>query len=109
MSHPECPKAVLEISDYVGSTSGIIDYAAKSENEEFIICTENGVRYKLEKDNPGKKFYFTETEPVCTDMKLITLEKVLHVLKTGENEVHLSEALRTDSRKPLEKMLELAK
>ena len=43
------------------------------------------------------------------DMKLITLEKVLHVLKTGENEVHLSEALRTDSRKPLEKMLELAK
>ena len=68
LSHPECPKAVLEISDYVGSTSGIIDYAAKSENEEFIICTENGVRYKLEKDNPGKKFYFTETEPVCTDM-----------------------------------------
>ena len=67
LSHPECPKAVLEISDYVGSTSGIIDYAAKSENEEFIICTENGVRYKLEKDNPGKKFYFTETEPVCTD------------------------------------------
>ena len=109
LSHPECPKAVLEISDYVGSTSGIIDYAAKNENEEFIICTENGVRYKLEKDNPGKKFYFTETEPVCTDMKLITLEKVLHVLKTGENEVHLSEALRTDSRKPLEKMLELAK
>lgn len=69
LSHPECPKAVLEISDYVGSTSGIIDYAAKSENEEFIICTENGVRYKLEKDNPGKKFYFTETEPVCTDSR----------------------------------------
>ena len=62
LSHPECPKAVLEISDYVGSTSGIIDYAAKSENEEFIICTENGVRYKLEKDNPGKKFYFTSSK-----------------------------------------------
>ena len=109
LAHPECPKAVLAISDYVGSTSGIIDYATKSEKQEFIICTENGVRYKLEKDNPDKKFYFTETEPVCTDMKLITLEKVLHVLKTGENEVHLSEELRTDSRKPLEKMLELAK
>ena len=109
LAHPECPKAVLAISDYVGSTSGIIDYATKSEKQEFIICTENGVRYKLEKDNPDKKFYFTETEPVCMDMKLITLEKVLHVLKTGENEVHLSEELRTDSRKPLEKMLELAK
>ena len=57
LSHPECPKAVLEISDYVGSTSGIIDYAAKSENEEFIICTENGVRYKLEKDNRARSFY----------------------------------------------------
>ena len=109
LAHPECPKAVLAISDYVGSTSGIIDYATKSEKQEFIICTENGVRYKLEKDNPDKKFYFTETEPVCTDMKLITLEKVLHVLKTGENEVHLSKELRIDSRKPLEKMLELAK
>jgi predicted transposase/invertase (TIGR01784 family) len=43
LSHPECPKAVLEISDYVGSTSGIIDYAAKSENEEFIICIEKGI------------------------------------------------------------------
>lgn len=109
LAHPECPKAVLAISDYVGSTSGIIDYATKSEKQEFIICTENGVRYKLEKDNPDKKFYFTETEPVCMDMKLITLERILHVLKTGENEVHLSEELRTDSRKPLEKMLELAK
>ena len=109
LSISECPKAVLEISDYVGSTSGIIDYAAKSDKKEFIICTENGVRHKLEQDNPDKKFYFTKTEPVCTDMKLITLEKILHVLKTGENEVHLSEMLKNESKKPLEKMLELAK
>lgn len=109
LSHPECPKEVLELSDYVGSTSGIIAYATKSEKEEFIICTENGVRHKLEKDNPNKKFYFTETEPVCTDMKLITLEKILHVLQTGENEVHLDETFRMQSKKPLEKMLEMAK
>lgn len=109
LSHPECPKAVLELSDYIGSTSGIIDYASKSECGEFIICTENGVRYKLEQDNPEKKFYFTKTEPVCTDMKTITLEKILHVLQSGENEVHVSEELRESSRKPLERMLELAK
>lgn len=109
LSHPECPKAVLELSDYIGSTSGIIAYATKSEKEEFIICTENGVRHKLEKDNPNKKFYFTATEPVCTDMKLITLEKILHVLQTGENEVHVDEDLRVKSKAPLEKMLELAK
>ena len=109
LTHPECPKAILEISDYVGSTSGIIQYASKSDCKEFIICTENGVRYNLEQENPDKKFYFAKTEPVCTDMKRITLEKVLHVLQTGENEVHMSEELRTSSRKPLEKMLELAK
>lgn len=107
--HPECPKEVTDLADYAGSTSGILDYAKKSDAEEFIICTENGVRHKLEKENPGKKFYFTETEPVCVDMKKITLEKILHVLKTGENEVQISEELRELSKRPLEKMLELAK
>lgn len=109
LSHPECPKEILEISDYIGSTTGIIKYAGKSENKEFIICTENGVRYKLEQDYPEKKFYFTETKPVCKDMKTITLEKVLHVLETGENEVHVTDTLREGSRKPLERMLELTK
>lgn len=109
LTHPECPKAILDISDYIGSTSGIIDYAGKSECEEFIICTENGVRYKLERENREKKFYFTETEPVCQDMKLITLKKVLHVLKTGENEIQVTEERRENSRKPLERMLELGR
>lgn len=109
LSHSECPKEILEISDYIGSTTGIIKYAGKSQNEEFIICTENGVRYKLEQDYPEKNFYFTETETVCKDMKTITLEKVLHVLETGENEVHVTDTLREGSRKPLERMLELTK
>lgn len=109
LAHPECTKVVLDLADYVGSTSGIIDYAGKSDSQEFIICTENGVRYKLETNNPQKKFYFTKTEPVCEDMKRITLEKVLHVLHTGENEVHISKELRENSVKPLERMLELGK
>lgn len=109
LTHPECPEAVCAISDYIGSTSGIIAYAAKSSCKEFIVCTENGVRYELEKQNPDKKFYFAETEPVCPDMKLITLEKILHVLQTGENEVHITEDLRKESGKTLERMLELAK
>ena len=109
LSHPECPEKVLEISDYIGSTSGIIKYAGESAAGEFIVCTENGVRYELEKRYPDKKFWFTETEPVCRDMKLITPEKILHVLRTGENEVKMEEALRKTAGRPLEKMLELAK
>ena len=70
---------------------------------------KSGVRYELEKKCPDKKFWFPETEPLCMDMKTITLEKVLHVLKTGENEVLLDDSLRLESKKPLERMLELAK
>lgn len=108
LSHPECGEEVLRLSDYIGSTSGIIQYAAESTNEEFIICTEKGVRYKLEKNNPGKKFYFPEPVPVCPNMKKVTLEKVLHVLRTGENQVEVEESLGIGSKKPLERMLELA-
>ena len=108
LSHPECREEVLKQSDYIGSTSGIIQYAARSDSREFIVCTETGVRWKLEKDNPGKKFYFTKTEPVCRDMKLNTLEKLLHVLKTGENAVEVDQELQELSKKPLERMLELA-
>ncbi len=107
--HPECTQKVCALADYIGSTSGIISYAAKSECVEFIICTENGVQYELEKQNPDKKFYFTETEPVCTDMKRITLEKIAEVLENGTNEVHVSDVLRNNSERPLEKMLELSK
>lgn len=109
LTHPECPKVICDLSDYIGSTSGIISYVGKSDCKEFIICTENGVRYELEKQNPDKKFYFTKTEPVCRDMKQITLEKIAHVLETGENEVQVEETLREESQKALERMLELAK
>lgn len=108
-AHPECQERVLAQADYIGSTAGIIQYVSGSECEKFIICTENGVRWKLEKDNPEKKFYFTATEPVCRDMKKNTLEKILHVLKTGENTVEVDAKLRERSKKPLERMLELSK
>lgn len=109
LSHPECRKEILELSDYIGSTSGIIDFASKSDEKEFIVCTEEGVRYKLEQDNPKKQFYFVESLPVCQDMKLITLEKVLHVLRTEENQVEICKEKQEMTRKPLERMLALAK
>ena len=109
LAHPECPDSILEEAVYIGSTSGIIDYATKSDCQEFIICTEKGVAYELQKRNPNKKFYFTKTEPICTDMKKITLENIAHVLKTGDNEIFVDEELAIKSKKPLELMLELGK
>ncbi|MCI8519893.1 MAG: quinolinate synthase NadA [Clostridia bacterium] len=109
LAHPECKNEVLALADYIGSTSGIIDYASKSDNTEFIICTESGVGYKLREQNPDKKFYFAGTKHFCPNMKLNTLEKVLRVLETGENAVEVSEEKRRNSLAPLDRMLELGK
>ncbi len=109
LSHPECTKDVLELSDFIGSTAEIIDLAKYNECEEFIICTECGVKHKLEKDSPDKKFYFPLPTPICMDMKKNSLEKIVKVLESGENAVEVSEELRKGAMKPLEKMLELAK
>ncbi|MBO5488675.1 MAG: quinolinate synthase NadA [Eubacterium sp.] len=107
--HPECPANILSLADFIGSTSEIIDYATASEEKEFIIGTELGVLHDLKKKNPDKKFYAAGSVLCCPNMKKISLEKVLHVLQTGENEVILSDELREKANAPLKKMLELAK
>ena len=107
LTHPECGDEVLAVSDMVGSTAEIIAYAAKSEAKEFIIGTEEGVAYQLQRDNPAKRFYFPETLPCCKDMKLNTLENILRVLESGEGEVTVSEEIRQKALLPLDKMLEL--
>lgn len=109
LSHPECIEEVLELSDYIGSTSGIIDYAGQSSGKEFIVCTETGVFYELVKNNPGKSFYPVMEHQVCEDMKRITLEKVADVLEYGKNEVFVSEELRKGANAPLTNMLKLGK
>ena len=108
MAHPECKENVVKLADYVGSTADMIAFAKQSECKEFIVCTEEGVNYRLREDNPDKKFYFGG-EYLCRDMKLNTLEKVLHVLKTGENEMKLPEELCEKAVAPLDRMLALAK
>ncbi|MBR2903177.1 MAG: quinolinate synthase NadA [Clostridia bacterium] len=109
LSHPEAGSEIVAESDYVGSTAEIIDYAKRSDCEEFIVCTEVGVAHKLQKDNPTKRFYFVRTKPVCTDMKKCTLEKIIEVLTTGKNAVELDEEEREKALLPLERMLEIAR
>ena len=66
LTHPECTADVLEISDFIGSTSEILDYATKSDAKEFIICTEMGIFFELEQKNPDKRFLFCRTSPVLS-------------------------------------------
>lgn len=108
LAHPECKMEVLELADYVGSTSDIIEYASKSKADELLICTELGVLYELKKGNPDKKFYSVGHRQFCPNMKKITLEKIADSLKNMQTEVKLSEEDRIKAYKPLNKMLELA-
>ncbi|MDO5301566.1 MAG: quinolinate synthase NadA [Tissierellia bacterium] len=109
LAHPECTAEILELAHYIGSTSGIINYATEAEGEEFIICTEEGVAYELREKNPHKTFHFMDGGPICPDMKLITLEKLLHSLETMEPAMEMDEDKMARAKAPLERMLELAK
>lgn len=109
LTHPECEKEILELSDYIGSTAEIISYAKESDSMEFIICTEEGVDYQLKMDNPGKRFYFPNPHPCCKDMKLNTLENIYKCMKEESNLVEVSEEIQRKAMIPLDRMLELAK
>lgn len=109
LAHPECTGDILELADYVGSTSQMIDYATASEDQVFIVCTEMGIFYELGQKNPDKKFYSVGHRQFCPNMKRITLESVKKALENPDEEVILSEEMRTAAYMPLKRMLELAK
>ena len=109
LTHPECTADVLEISDFIGSTSEILDYATKSDAKEFIICTEMGIFFELGQKNPDTRFYSVGHRQFCPNMKKITLEKVVRAMEEMEPEVTMDEELRVKANAPLVKMLELAK
>lgn len=109
LAHPECEQEVLAEADFIGSTADIIRYAEESCSYEFIICTEDGVDFKLTSDNPKKKFYYPEPRPCCADMKLNTPESILSVLEKENNEILISDDVILTALQPLKKMLELAR
>ena len=106
--HPECTPDVVALGDYVGSTSGIIDYATASDKDVFIICTEMGVLYELKQKNPGKTFYSVGHRQFCPNMKRISLENVRDTLRDMKNQVELPEELRLNAKKALDEMLRIA-
>ncbi len=105
--HPECRPETLAVCDKAMSTGGILRYVRESEKTEFIIATEYGILHRLEKENPGKKFYHIQPAIICKDMKTITLEQVRDCLRDGKTEVLLPADVMRDAVKPIEKMIAL--
>lgn len=106
--HPECKPEVVKLAQYAGSTSGIIEYATKSEHDEFVVATEQGVMYELRRRNPDKKFY-TAGNLICKDMKKITIDNILKVLQECDKEVVMEQELMEQAHQPMKRMLELSK
>lgn len=112
-AHPECHSSVLEVADFVGSTSQIIKYATSIEEKDVIIITEVGLKYTLMKINPNKNYIFPEGMNYCGNlycctMKGITLQNLYETLKEEKNEVILEEDIIEKAKKPIERMLLLS-
>lgn len=103
--HPECRPEVVALADYVGSTSGIMDFAEKSAGKDFIIGTENSIVQHLQFRCPDKNFYPLSKDLVCHNMKVTTLIDVLNCLNGGGEEIVMDEALRAAAVKPIEAMI----
>lgn len=108
-AHPECPQDVLNMADFIGSTSAIINWCTTHSNDEFIVMTESGVSHSLHKLAPNKRFYFVANENCncseCPYMRKNTLEKLLACLENLEPRVELPAELMQRALLPIDRML----
>jgi quinolinate synthase len=113
LAHPECEEVILQMADYVGSTTGILKYATKSPDKEFIVATEAGILHQMQKDNPNKVFIPAppNNNCACNDcphMKRNTLEKLYLCLKNEMPEITVPKHIIDLAVKPIERMLEIS-
>ena len=105
MVHPECPPEVTALADQVLSTGGMMRFARQIESREIIVGTELGLIYRLEAENPGKRFIPLSEQAVCMNMKMTTLDDVLAALEIMQPEIILDEDVRARAELPIRRML----
>ncbi len=113
LAHPECEERVLRNADYIGSTTGILNYVKQSADTEFIIATEPGIIHQMKKACPNKTFIPAPPEGTCAcnecpHMRLNTLEKLYWCMKNRAPEITLREELRLRALRPIRRMLEMS-
>ena len=113
IAHPECEEAVLKTADYIGSTTGLLNFTKKDSATEFIVATETGILHQMQKANPAKTFIPAPPNNSCAcndcpHMKLNTLEKLYLCLKYELPEILMEEDLRLAAKKPIDEMLKIS-
>lgn len=114
IAHPECEEAVLQIADFIGSTTQLLNYTQKSKDNIFIVATEAGILHQMQLLSPDKSFIPAPPDNACAcndcpHMKLNTLEKLYLCIKYELPEITMEEMLRINAKKPIDKMLELSR
>ncbi len=106
--HPENLDEVRALADYIGSTSGILDYSSKSAAREFIVVTEEGIIHALEKQNPDKLFYHISRLCTCPNMKYTTVDKMIETLEYEANRIVVPEPVREKAYLAIDRMLKIS-
>lgn len=113
IAHPECEAVILDIADYIGSTTNLLKYTISDEAQEYIVATETGILHKMQEASPHKTFIPAPPNNSCAcndcpHMKLNTLEKIYLCLKYELPELLMDEELRLQAKLPIDRMLEIS-
>lgn len=113
IAHPECKNPILQLADFIGSTTALLNYSIKDPSKKFIVATETGILHQMKKSSPDKEFIIVTTDEKCSCndcpyMKLNTLEKLYLSMKNEKPEIRLSSELIEAAKIPILKMLELS-
>jgi len=103
--HPECSPAVIDLADEVLSTSGMMAYVNSSDAKRFIIATEEGIMYRMKKENPAKEFFAAGTPKICINMKKTAIQDVYNVLNQEDNQIEVAEDIAVGAKRALSEML----
>ena len=113
IAHPECEEPILRVADFIGSTTGLLNYTKKDDSMEYIVATETGILHQMQLASPQKTFIPAppDNNCACNDcphMKLNTLEKLYLCMKYEQPELLMDRDLMVAARKPIERMLQLS-
>ena len=114
IAHPECNAPVLELAEYIGSTTGMLKFTQSDSNKKYIVATETGIIHQMQKSSPEKEFLVVPSDETCNCndcpyMKLNTLEKLYLALKNETPSIEMDQLVKEEARKPIDRMLEISK
>jgi len=114
IAHPECKAVVLEMADFVGSTSAMLKYTMNDDTKKYIVATETGILHQMRKNSPDKEFIIVPTDESCSCndcpyMKLNTMQKLYLCIKNERPEINLEKEVIEKAKAPIDRMLEISR